>query len=105
MVPFRILLYIVCRIEDGAACCLGDLPGAIDVSEMLLEIAPVLVGVRLVAPLLAVVVELIGVGNELEGDEEDPFVRHVIVNCLGVGLPVLNLSFHLHEGGAARPRP
>ena len=74
MVPFRILLCIVRRVEAGAASHLVELPGAMDVAEMLPEIGPVLVGVRLVASLPDGVVELIGVGNELEGDADDSFV-------------------------------
>ena len=74
------------------------------ISEMLLELGPVLVRGRLLAPLRAGVVELLGVRDELEGDADDSLVSHFVVACLDVGSPVHYLVRQLHKGWGARPR-
>ena len=98
MFPLRSLLRIVHHVESGAACSLGEITGVMGVAEMLLELVPVLVYGCLVAPLRAGLVDLLGVGDGLEGDADDSFVQHVVIDCLGVGSLVLNLSHQVHEG-------
>ena len=98
------MLRIVFRVEAGTTCRLGELPGAMGVAEMLLELGPVFVGGSLVVTLCTIMVELLGVGDKLKGNAGDYFVRNVVVACLGVGLPVLDLSFQIHKGGSTHPR-
>ena len=74
LVPLWRLLRIVCLVEAGAACRLGDFPGAMGVVEMFLEFLPVLVSGRLVAKIRAGMVNLLGVGDDLESNADDSFV-------------------------------
>ena len=84
-------------IETCAYGCLGQFPDAVGITEVIIELGPIFVRGRLVAPLNTGILNLLGISDKLEGDGDDTLVRHVIFSGLGIGTAVFYLHFHLEK--------